>query len=86
MMVHRGQAWDSMGRTGKSKKIDPLLADSTDNFPASSDTYRQVTDSPQANSISRKYSRFVPVDNFVEGFGTLDRHGLRSMTAIPPRR
>ena len=70
MMVHRGCHWDNMGRDGKSKTLTVLLEDFAEIFLASSDTYRRTPESPQAISNKRKYSRFVPVDNFVECFST----------------
>jgi hypothetical protein len=57
-----------MGDLGRSKDLPLLLSDSTENFPASSDTYRRRSDSLQGNSISFEYSRFVLVDNIVELF------------------
>ena len=78
MLGSHGIAWDGLGR----QRIWPLLLDDlTENFPASSDTYRRRPESPQSNSISQEYSRFVLVDNFVEdfisdrGFGPADRGG-----------
>ncbi len=56
-----------MGEVGKSKTIDLLLQVFPDNFLASSITYRQGADSPQANSMARLNSRFVLVDNLVDG-------------------
>jgi hypothetical protein len=56
-----------MGGLGKSKTIELLLKVFPDNFLASSITYRQGADSPQGNSVPRKNSRFVPVDNLVDG-------------------
>src|ERR1700722_17798002 len=34
MMVHRGQAWDSMGELGTSKELAPFWEESLENFPA----------------------------------------------------
>jgi hypothetical protein len=55
-----------MGGVVRSKELAALLNDSTDNFPASSDTYRRRSDSPQELSVSRVYSCFVLVSNFVD--------------------
>jgi hypothetical protein len=69
--VDDGLPWAFVGYHGKSwdvKGIDPFLDDSTENFPASSNTYLRGPDSPQGDSVTRKNSCFVPVDNFVERY------------------
>jgi hypothetical protein len=65
-MVHHGQTWDSMGGLGTSKDLPSLTSESTDNFPASSDTYRRAADSPPGKSETVQPSCFVLVDNSVE--------------------
>ena len=62
-MVHRGQRWDNMGGDGKSKTLAALLEDSTETFPASSDTYRRPPESPQAHFVRGFYSCFVLANN-----------------------
>jgi hypothetical protein len=69
-----------MGLVGTSKDLPPLLNDSTEFFPASSDTYRRRVESPQSNSGSQVYSRFVLMnvlaEDSVPGLAAGERGGL----------
>src|SRR3954470_3147562 len=66
--VRHGLTWDSMGKLGSSKTFPSLLGANLEKLVFSSGTYRRLTDSAYGNSVSRRYSRFVPVDNFVDNF------------------
>src|SRR5689334_13291458 len=73
-----GLTWDSMGKLGSSKTFPALLRVVSEKLPFSSDTYRRLGDSPRGNSVSRKYSRFVLVDNFVERSSSTEAQRLIS--------
>jgi hypothetical protein len=56
-----------MGIIGTSKDLPFPLDNSTENYPASSDTYRRPVESSQTNFATRKFSCFVLIGNVLPG-------------------
>ena len=65
MMVHRGQPWDSMGGLGRQRNWLLFRKNCSKISRSRQDTYPRHARFISRNSISRKYSYFVPVDNLV---------------------